>query len=155
MMETESPQPAAPPPSRYRTVRRKLATNNDQPSKAVKPTQVVERQKPAVYAPAQEQPLARQPSKFRQILRLNTHPKESTVPAAVPRPTVTPHYKKLHKSPHSPRKVSSKREEVIESTLDKLVGRSSSRSPEKYLLHDEPVRTLSSNGTWSAYFIKF
>lgn len=151
-METESPQPA-PPPSRYRTVRRKFATSNAQPTKAAEPVQaVVEHQKSVVHTPVKEQPLARQPSKFRRILRLNTHPKESTAPVAAPQPVVEPHHNKLHKSSESTRKGSAKREEIIELTLDKLVGRSSSRS---LLGHDEAVRTLSNDKTWSAYFVNF
>lgn len=162
MVETESPQPA-PPPSRYRTVRRKLATSNAQsakvqaqPTEAVEPVRVVQHQKPVVHIPVQEQPLARQPSKFRRILRLNTHPKESTaLPAVVPQPIVAPNHNKLHRNSVSSRGASAKREEIIELTLDKLVGRSS-RSLEKSLGYDEVVRTLSNDDeTWSAYFVGF
>lgn len=148
MMETESPKPA-PPPSRYRTVRRKPTTSNAQPTKPVEPVQVVEHHKPVVHTPVQEQPLARQPSKFRRILRLSIHHKEPiALPVVVQQPVVAPHNNKLHKSSNSTRRAFTKREEVIESTLDKLVGRSSSRSL-------EAVRTLLNDKTRSAYFVDF
>lgn len=148
MMETETPQPAAaPPPSRYRTIRRKLA-NNAQPPPAAAPAvkiPTIEPRKPAVRSSPPEQPLARQPSKFRQILRLNTHPKESTAPAAIPQfPATVPHYNKLSKSHSPPKKVYTKRDEVIDKTLEKLTG---SSSLEKLSPYDEPVSTLSNDGT--------
>lgn len=156
MMETESPQPA-PPPSRYRTVRRKFTASNAQPVKAAEPVQAMEHHKPVAHTPVQEQPLARQPSKFRRILRLSTHHKEpiSLPISPAPQPMVAPYHNKLRRDSDSTRKASTKREEVIELTLDKLVGRSSSRSPEKLPGHDEAVRTLSSDKTRSAYFVDF
>ncbi|KAG0133766.1 hypothetical protein HOY82DRAFT_253065 [Tuber indicum] len=111
-MQTENPQHA--PPSRYRTIRRKLGHHsiNSQPPPAPVP-QHQQQPKPVAAPlidsvgppkPVVEQPLARNPSKFRKILRLNT---KDVPPAPVPPipPTATaPHSGKLTKPSHSPPK---------------------------------------------------
>ncbi|RPB12536.1 hypothetical protein P167DRAFT_159745 [Morchella conica CCBAS932] len=149
MIETETRQPVAAPPSRYRTIRRKLA-NTPTAATVEAPAAPIAQSSSSKYesnhnhhnssshpSNATSQPMTRQPSKFRQILRLNTKevspppaPIPQSAPAALPRPN------KLTKS-HSqspPKKVYTKRDEIIDQTLEKLMG---SSATEKYSPYNE------------------
>lgn len=151
MIETETRQPVAAPPSRYRTIRRKLA-NTPTAATIEAPAAPIAQSSSSKYesnhnhhnssshpSNATSQPMTRQPSKFRQILRLNTKevspppaPIPQSAPAALPRPN------KLTKS-HSqspPKKVYTKRDEIIDQTLEKLMG---SSATEKYSPYNELV----------------
>ncbi|PWW72819.1 hypothetical protein C7212DRAFT_285931 [Tuber magnatum] len=126
-MQAENPQNA--PPSRYRTIRRKLAhhSNNSQPPPPPPPPpapapqrQQPQRQSPPkpVAAPlinsvesprpAVEQPLARNPSKFRKILRLNTKDVPPAPIPPIPSTAAAPHGGKLTRPSHSSQKSTSK-----------------------------------------------
>lgn len=159
MIETETPQPAAaPPPSRYRTIRRKLANTPTAATEA--PTAPIAQSSPPKYegnhnhrnntassssssnhpSNATSQPMTRQPSKFRQILRLNTHTKEVSPPRAaqVPQsaPAALPRPNRLTKNhSQSPPKVYTKRDEIIDQTLEKLMG--AGATTEKYSPYNE------------------
>lgn len=110
MMQTEQPQPA--PPSRYRTIRRKLASNS-KPA-PLQPAMTTPASAPAGTAaaiePQKSNALARNPSKFRKILRLNTKdaPPIPPVPAVQAAAIPQHHHNKLVKNLASSRKQTSK-----------------------------------------------
>ncbi|RPB03908.1 hypothetical protein L873DRAFT_1760460 [Choiromyces venosus 120613-1] len=121
MMETEKPHPL---PSRYRTIRGKLGnhSSNSQTPAAPAPTpqqQPQQQSQPRFMAaplinsiespkPVVEPPLARNPSKFRKILRLNTKDVPPAPVPLIPSTETTPHGRKLVKTSHSPEKTTSR-----------------------------------------------
>jgi len=115
MMQAENPQHA--PPSRYRTIRRKLGNRSSSSQPPALAPQQQSRPKLAAAPlidsigspkPVVEQPLARNPSKFRKILRLNTKDVPPTPVPPIPSTAAAPHGGKLTKSSHSPQKTTSR-----------------------------------------------
>ncbi|CUS08461.1 unnamed protein product [Tuber aestivum] len=175
-MQAENPQSA--PPSRYRTIRRKLVhrSGNSQPPPPPPPPPppALQRQQQSRHQsppkpvaaplinsiesprPVVEQPLARNPSKFRKILRLNTKDVPPTpVPPIPSTATTTPHGGKLMKPSHPNQKTASKLGRrrgkpagaMGESSTEEEAGGAARRGENLVQNYDRKVPVNSSGGT--------